>query len=250
MIKLPYQKKLNIPLTFPTPLSYSRDYNAIETLLYTIFNYFYTESVESKNIHNPRRCDNELLPMLADYYRYSYTDVENIELEREIIATVPELHHNKGCKVGIDNALELSKVNKSSEIKLPWFYNKENNVIIVILFKNVKCYKLKELLRLVVPLGTKVIYKSGVLVQSEEEIKLHSWTEYNSGLLDDNKQHYVQKNNFWSTIWDEDKQQYSTYVDTQWELSNPNNKDPQGKGEDGATRVGNSEIASNSRKDS
>lgn len=245
MIRMPYQKQLKVPVTFPAVLSKSRDYNSIEILLYTIFNYFYTQSVESKNIHNPYRCSAELLPMLADYYRYSYTDVENIELERDIIATVPNLHHYKGTKVGIDNALELSKVDKTNYIKIPWFYTRETNIVTVILAKDMKVYKLLELLKLVLPLGTKVSIKPGFFVEAIEEIQMHSWTQINYGPLDPDKQYYIEPNNFWLTKWDEETQKYSTYVDTQWALGDPNNHDPHGLGQDGATRIGGAEVAGN-----
>lgn len=240
MIRMPYQKQLKVPVTFPAVLSKSRDYNLVEYLLYSIFNFFYTESVESKNVHNPHRCNAELLPMLADFYRYSYTDVKDVSLERDIIATVSELHHNKGCVVGIDNALELSKVDKTSEIKIPWFYQREQNLITVVLSKDVKTYKMLELLKLVIPLGTKVVIKPGYFVQAAEEVQMHSWTEYHVGPLDPKKQYYVVKNNYWHTVWDAEKQLYHTYVDEQWAMSNP-----ELDFEEASTRIGNAEIASN-----
>lgn len=245
MIRMPYQKQLKLPITFPAVLSKSRDYNAIEVLLYTIFYYFYTESVESKNLHNPQRCRAELLPMLADMYRYQYTDVDNIDLEREIMATVPELHHNKGCVTGIDNALALCKVDKTAEFRIPWFYLREDNTIIIIMSKEMKTYKMMELLKLVVPLGTKIIIKPGYFVNAKEEIKMHSWTAINAGPLQPEKQYYVQPNNFWKSEWNELEQCYTLYVDEQWALSDPTNKDPQGLGEDGATRISMSEVAGN-----
>lgn len=247
MIRMPYDigKGLKLPITFPTPLSKSRDYNSIEILLYTIFYYFYTESYESKNIHNPHRCKEDMLPMLADLYRYSYTDVKNVELERDIIATVPELHHNKGTVIGIDNALELSKVDKTSEIKIPWFYQRETNTIIVVISKNVKIYKIRELLKLVVPIGTKIVLKPGYFVQAAEEVQMHSWTQINYGPLDPDKQYYVQPNNYWHTSWDPEKQLYHTYIDEQWALGNPNEHNPQGSNMDGATRVGGTEFQGN-----
>lgn len=242
MIRIPYQKQLKIPVTFPAVLSKSRDYNAIEILMYTIYYYFYNESVESKNVHNPHRVRNDLLPMLADFYRYQFTDVENINLERDIIATVPELHHNKGTVTGIDNALELSKVDKSNEIRIPWFYEKDTNIITVILDKSTKVYKIRELLKLVVPLGTKVIIKPGYFIQAHDEIQMHSWTQINVGPIDPSKQWYVQPNNYWHCVWDPDQQLYHTYVDEQWALGNPNNHDPHGIGLCGATRVGGTEV--------
>lgn len=242
MIRMPYQKQLKVPITFPAVMSKSRDYNAIEYLLQTIFNYFYDESVESKNIHNPHRTKVELLPMLADYYRYQYTDVENVELERDIIATVPELHHNKGTVQGIDNALELSKVDKESEIRIPWFYQRETNTITVVLGKGIKVYKIRELLLLVVPLGTKVIIKPGYFIHASEEVQMHSWVEINVGPIDADKQWYVQPNNVWRTSWDPVKQLYHTYVDSQWAGGDPTNHNPHGLGIDGFTRVGGAEV--------
>lgn len=240
MLRMPYKKQLELPITFPNVLSKSRDYNMIEILLYTIFYYFYTQSKESRNIHNPHRCNADLLPMLADYYRYQLTDVESLELERDIMATVPQLHHYKGCVTGIDNALELSKVDKTSEIKIPWFYDKDSNQITVVLSKNVKTYKLQELLKLVVPIGTKIAIKPGYFVQASDEIKMHSWTEINFGLLDPNKQYYVVPNNYWHTSWDPEKQLYHTYVDEQWAMSNP-----EYTYDKASTRIGNAEVASN-----
>lgn len=233
MIRIPGQK-LNTPMTFPAVMSKSRDWNAIEVLFVTIFNYFYTLSVESRNVHNPKRCRVELLPMLADYYRYSYTDVKDIELERDIIATVPELHHNKGTVIGINNALALSKIDKSNSLAIPWFYTKETNTITVIIFDGLKTYKILELLALVVPLGTKIIFKPGFSVKASEEIDMHSWTEVNFGPLEPDKQWYVTPNNTWSTVWDPEKQLYHTYVDEQAHLN--------------ASRVGNVEVANNDTK--
>ena len=244
MLRMPYSKSLKLPLTFPTPLSKSRDYNAIEYLLFTIFYYFYTESTESRNIHNPHRCNIDLLPMLADYYRYELGEARSIELEREIIATVPELHHNKGCVIGINNALELSKVDKTSDIRIPWFYQKDENIITVILSRDTKIYKMQELLKLVVPIGTKVIIKPGYFIQASEEVKLHSWTNIAYGDLDPNKQYCITPNNYWHTVWDPEKQMYSSYVDEQWALSNPENTF-----DVASTRIGNTEIASNNVKD-
>lgn len=240
MIRMPYQKQLKVPVTFPAILSKSRDYNMIEYLLFAVFNFFYTKSVESKNIHNPDRCDEDLLPLLADFYRYSYTDVGNISLEREILGTIPELHHNKGTVIGIDNALELSKVDKTSEIHIPWFYDRDRNVVTIILSKDVKTYKMLELLKLVIPLGTKTTVKPGYFIQSHEEIKMHSWTEINVGDLDPKKQYYVVKNNYWHTTWDPEKQLYHTYIDEQYALSNPEREF-----NEASTRLGNAEVASN-----
>lgn len=255
MIKLPGQK-LNTPVTFPVVLSRSRDYNAVEVLLQTVFNYFYTLSKESKNIHNPRRCKVELLPLLADYYRYQYTDVKDVSLEREIIATVPELHHNKGTNTGINNALALSKVDKTDQVVIPWFYSKENNTITVIILVGIETYKLMDLLKLVVPLGTRVITIPGKFIKASEEVKMHSWTEVHFGALDPDKQWYVTKNNTWHTVWDETKQLYHTYVDYQRNIGDNDMKinviDPAtgdvvtGTSENTAgTRVGNIEIAKN-----
>lgn len=240
MLRMPYQKQLKVPVTFPAVLSKSRDYRAIEYLLYTLFYFFYTESVESKNVHNPYRCKADLLPMLADFYRYSYTDVKDVQMERDIIATVPQLHHYKGTKTGIENALELSKIDKTNEIKIPWFYQRETNIITVILSKDVKVYKILELLKLVVPIGTKVIIKPGYFVQSSEEIQMHSWTEYHVGPLDPKKQYYVVKNNYWHTVWDPEKQLYHTYVDEQYAMSNP-----ELNFEEASTRIGDAEVAGN-----
>ena len=159
---MPYQKQLKLPITFPAVLSKS-DYRSVEYLLYTIFYYFYTESLESKNLHNPQRCKADLLP------RYQYTDVKNIGLEREIISTVSELHHNKGTVIGIDNALALCKIDKTADFRIPWFYLKEDNTIIIIMSKEMKTYKMMELLKLVVPLGTKIILKPGYFVHAKED---------------------------------------------------------------------------------
>ena len=66
MIRIPGQK-LNTPLTFPAVLSKSRDYDFIEILLASIINFFYVQAEESKKLHNPHRCEEDLLPILADY---------------------------------------------------------------------------------------------------------------------------------------------------------------------------------------
>lgn len=228
MIRLPGQDKLKVPVTFPAVMSKSRDYNAIEILLQSVFNYFYTESVESKNIHNPYRCKADLLPMLADYARYSYTDVKDVDKEREIIATVSELHHNKGTSTGINNALALSIVDKTTGITIPWFYDRQTNIITIILFEKLETYKMMELLTLVVPLGVKVICKPGFLVKSSEELKVYSWIEINFGYLDPDKQWYISPNNTFKVEWDEEKQLYHTYIDEQYKHD--------------ATRIGNIEI--------
>ena len=244
MLRVPGQD-VYTPITFPAVLSKSRDYDAIELLFVTIFNYFYVLSYESKNVHNPKRCKTELLPLLAEYYRYQYTDVKDISMEREIIGTIPELHHNKGTTTGIENALALSKIDKTDSTTIPWFYTRETNTVTVIVFNGLETYKMYDLLKLVVPLGTKIILEPGFFVHSSEEIKMHSWTEINHGPLSPDKQYYVQPNNFWHTTWDPNEQLYHTYVDTQRELGNPNNNDPQGLGKNGATRVGGTEIAGN-----
>lgn len=245
MIRMPYQKRLKVPITFPAVMSKSRDYDAVELLLQSVFNMFYTESVESRNIHNPYRCDADLLPLLADFYRYSYTDVMDVDKEREIIATIPNLHHNKGTSTGIDNALALSLVDKTSGITIPWFYDRNTNIVTVIVFSGMETYKMLELLKLVIPLGTRVICKPGFLVKSSEEIKLHSWIRIEFGPLDPYKQYYVSPNNYWRVEWDPEKELYHTYVDAGAELSNPNNKDPQNIGINGATRYGSIEVAGN-----
>ena len=245
MLRIPGEKRLKVPRTFPAVLSKSRDWDAIEMLVATLFNYFYTLSVESRNVHNPQRCFANVLPLLADFYRYEYTNVKNINMEREIMGSIPSLHHNKGCVIGIDNALALSKIDKTDGIQIPWFYIKEENTVTVIVFDGLQTYKMFELLQLVVPLGVKTVFKPGFFIKASEEIKLHSWTEINVGPLDPEKQHYVAPNNVWYTKWDPEKQLYHTYVDTQRELGNPNNKDPQNIGKDGAARIGGVEVAGN-----
>lgn len=230
MIRIP-GLKFDTPVTFPAVLSKSRDYNAVEYLFQTIFNYFYVLSKESRNIHNPRRCRAEILPLLADYYRYEYTDVKDVNMEREIIATVPYLHHNKGTTVGINNALSLSKTDKINAVSIPWFYDEETNTITVIIFEGLETYKMYELLQLVIPLGTKVIFKPGISIRASEEVRMHSWTEVNFGTLDPDKQWYVTKNNVWKTEWNPEDQLYHTYVDEQYKLD--------------AARTGNIEVASN-----
>lgn len=257
MIRFPGNQN-KTPVTFPAVMSKSRDWNMVENLLTVVFNYFYILSSEIRNCHNPKRCDVNLLPLLAEYYRYQYTDVESVALEREIIGSVPVLHHEKGTVTGIENALALSKVNKTDDITIPWFYVKETNQVIVILFDGLKTYKLRELLSLVVPLGTRIVMKPGHSIKASEEVKMHSWTEINCGELDYNKQYYVQPNNYWHVVWDEDKELYHTYIDAQWALGNPNNKTPHAQytnpitkesiTDDGASRVGGMEIASNDTK--
>lgn len=228
MLRIPGQK-LNTPCTFPAVMSKSRDYNLIEILFQTLANYFYILSYESKNIHNPKRCPTSFLPLLADYYRYQYTDVENIELERQIISAIPELHHNKGTVKGIENALALSKVDKDKYNTIPWFYDKSTNTVTVIITKGMKTYKMYELLKLVLPLGTKLVFQPGFSFKSSEELKMHSWTEVNVGLLDPDKQWYVTKNNTWKTEWDPEEKLYHTYVDEQAHYD--------------VSRVGNIEVA-------
>lgn len=217
MLRIPGQE-LHTPLTFPAVLSKSRDYNAFEILLASIFNFFYIEAVESKNCHNPKRCPVQLLPMLADYYRYEYTDVQDVDMERQIIGMIPNLHHEKGLAVGIDNALMLSKIDKTDSISIPWFYTPETNTVTVIVFNGLQTYKMYELLKLVIPLGTKVIFKPGVSIKASEEVQLHSWTEINFGYLDPDKQWCVTENNKFMTKWNPEDQLYHTYVDTQAHL--------------------------------
>ena len=131
MLRVPGYNKLTVPITFPIPLTKSRDYNAINLLFVTIFNYFYVLAKESKNIHNPKRCNVNLLPLLAQFYRYEYTDVKNVAFEREIIGTVPNLHHWKGTETGVNNALALSKIDKTDGMSIPWFYDPESNIVVV-----------------------------------------------------------------------------------------------------------------------
>lgn len=233
MIRIPGQE-LNTPMTFPAVLSKSRDYNAIELLFVTLFNYFYTLSVESKNVHNPKRCSAQLLPLLADYFRYEYTNVESIDAEREIIGTVSELHHNKGTATGVNNALALSKVDKTDGVSIPWFYDEETNQVTVIVFDGLKTYKMLELLALVIPLGTKLVLKPGHSIKASEEVQFHSWVEVNFGPLDPTKQWYVTENNKWKTVWDPNDQLYHTYVDEQAHLD--------------ASRTGNIEVADTHEK--
>lgn len=246
MIRFPGNKN-KTPVSFPAVLSKSRDYNAIENLLTSVFNYFYTLSVESKNIHNPKRCEADLLPLLAQYYRYEYTNVKDVSMEREIISMVPELHHNKGTVIGINNALSLSKIDKTDGVSIPWFYDKTTNIITVIVFNGLETYKMMELLALVVPLGTKIISKPGTLIKSSEEIKMHSWTEINYGPIEPNKQWYVTPNNVWKTVWDPEKELYHTYVDYQRNIGNDDMKLNTGdiSNNTAGTRVGNTEIAGN-----
>lgn len=231
MIRVPGYDQLNVPITFPAVLSKSRDYNAIELLFTSIFNYFYILSKESKNVHNPKRCRAELLPLLAQYYRYEYTNVEDVAMEREIIGSVPELHHNKGIATGINNALALCKVDKTDEVTIPWFYDRETNIVTVIIFDGLKTYKMFELLQLVIPLGTKIVFKPGYSVRASEEVQFHSWIEINYGELDPDKQWYVSPNNTFKTVWDPEKQLYHTYIDEQYKLD--------------AARTGNIEVAHN-----
>lgn len=249
MIRIPGQSKTT-PVTFPAVLSKSRDYNAIEYLFVTIFNYFYTLSVESRNIHNPLRCDAELLPLLAEFYRYEYTDVESVAMEREILSAVPNLHHNKGTVVGIDNALALSKIDKTNNMQIPWFYDKENNLITVVIFDNLKTYKIEKLLALVIPLGTKVVLEPGHSVKSSEEVQMHSWVEVNFGEISPEKAWYVTPNNTWKTVWDPETELYHTYVDYSRNIGNDNMKLATGEISNGTagTRVGNTEIAKNETK--
>lgn len=214
MLRLPGQK-LNTSCTFPAVMSKSRDYNLIEILLQNLANYFYVLSYESKNIHNPKRCNASLLSLLSDYYRYQYTDVKDIKMERKIIPVIPELHHNKGTTKGIENALALSKVDNDRYDTIPWFYDRKTNIVTIIVKQGLKTYKMYELLKLVLPLGTKVIFKPGFSFKSSEEIKLHSWVEVNFGDLDPDKQWYVTENNVWKTEWDPDEKLYHTYVDEQ-----------------------------------
>lgn len=225
MIRIP-GNKLNTPTTFPSVMSKSRDYNSIDILFQTLFSYFYTRSLESKNVHNPLRCDVNLLPMLADYFRYEYTDTQNIELERQIIAAVPYLHHYKGTATGIQNALNLSKVDKSTSVNVPWYYNNDNTIT-VLLYDNVETYKLMKLLKLVLPLGTKVIFRVGFGINASEEIQLATSAEINPYGVEDNQ------NKVWNVTPNEtgkdiNADTYSEYVSEQVHLD--------------ATRIGNTEV--------
>lgn len=226
MIRMPYQRDgLKTPITLPAVMSKSRDYNMIEYLMHQVFDFFYDESVESKNVHNPYRCDTKLLPLLADFYRYSYSTVDyttdailNNDMEREIISSVPYLHHNKGSSTGIDNALALSIINKADGVVIPWFYDKPKNLVTVIILDGVETYKMMELLKLVIPIGTRVTCKPGFLIKSSEEVQIHSWVEIKNPYLDPDKQWYVQPNNTWMADWDRENQLWHVFVQERADL--------------------------------
>lgn len=244
MLKVPGYDRLTVPITFPIPLTKSRDYNAINLLFVTIFNYFYVLAKESKNIHNPKRCNANLLPLLAQFYRYEYTDVKDVAFEREIIGTVPNLHHWKGTETGVNNALALSKVDKTDGVTIPWFYDPENNIVVVIVFDGMETYKMLELLALVIPLGTKIALRPGHSIKASEEVKFHSWVEINFHTIDPKTAWYITPNNYWKVEWDPEKELYHTYVDYSAHIGT-DGLDPNVPDGTAGTRIGNTEIAGN-----
>lgn len=165
----------------PYAYSSSREYQVFLKLLDLVINASKSEVDNFVDLINPDKCPNHMLPLLASYVGYEYDYNESYDANRIIIKHYNSLIRNRGSAIGISLAVALSitATGKFDDISLVTLfrvgYNREINKINIYLYFPDYISKIKDLIEVVRPAGTRYEIIPAESVSTIEQIQIHDY---------------------------------------------------------------------------
>lgn len=160
----------------------SRDYKALLTLLDVITNLSKYEIDNIQDLYDPMKCNQNVLPYLAEMIGYNYNIKDSTSENRIIINNFSKLIHYRGSELGIKlaAALSLNSVGKKDEIAdlefLEVIYNRENALIQIIYPR--ENTKVRNLIDYVRPVGMAVVLLGATQQNNAERIGISTDVDY------------------------------------------------------------------------
>lgn len=200
----------------PTEFKKSRDYQLFLILINIILGNIKADTEDLTHLFNVSRCPDSSLPFLGDYKGWEWDDKDPVENERKIIGAIPELLHNRGSNIGINNAISVasSLIGSDHFIQFYWSYDREENVITVYLYNGIHLPKIHDLIEVVRPFGTKVVYEIASIVKNNNAIEFRSFAYPSIRDIDPLLDYLVSPNNNpdISIVWDPTEELYEDFV--------------------------------------
>lgn len=165
----------------PEAYQESRDYQVLLKLLDLVIVAAKSDSDNFINLINPDKCPDNMLPYLASYVGYKYDYNESYSANRIIIKYYNQLIRNRGNKVGILLActLAINAIGEKDDIELLSSfrveYEKETNTVNIFVYYKNYLRKMRELLEIVRPIGTKIRLIPADAISTVDKINIHDY---------------------------------------------------------------------------
>lgn len=180
----------------PYAYSKSREYQVFCKLLDLVINASKSEVDNFVDLINPDKCPNHMLPLLASYVGYEYDYNESYDANRIIIKHYNNLIRNRGSAIGISLAvaLAITATGKFDDINLVSLfrveYDRKLNKINIYLYFPDYISKVKDLIEVVRPAGTRYEIIPAEAISTNEQIQIHSY------ITTENMEDYIGSNRY------------------------------------------------------
>lgn len=160
----------------------SRDYKALLTILDVVSNISKYEIDTLSDLYDPMKCDERVLPYLAEMIGYHYNIKDSVQENRVIINNFSKLLHYKGSELGIKlaAALSLNSVGNSDEIAdlkfLEVIYDRKHGLIYIVYPKTNT--KVRNLIDYVRPVGMAAMLYAAAEQTNRDKIAITTDVEY------------------------------------------------------------------------
>ena len=174
----------------PYAYSKSREYQVFCKLLDLVINASKSEVDNFINLINPDKCPDHMLPLLASYVGYEYDYNEKYTANRVIIKHFNNLIRNRGNQIGIGLAIALAitATGAFDDIDLVSLfrisYDRETNTINIYLYYDRYLSKVKDLIEVVRPAGTRIKIVPAESISTIDQIAIGDY------ITDENKEKY------------------------------------------------------------
>lgn len=200
----------------PTEFKKSRDYQLFLVLINIVLGNVKSDTDDVAHLFNINTCPDSILPLLADFKGWEFDEKDPIENERKIIGAISELLHNRGSIVGINNAVNVASSLIKSEyfIQFYWNYDRDENKITVYLYEDIHLPKIRDLIEIVRPFGSKVVYEIASIVKSNNTVEFRSFAYPSIRDIDPLLDYMVAPSNNpdISIVWDPTEELYEDFV--------------------------------------
>ena len=165
----------------PYAYSSSREYQVLLKLLDLVINASKSEVDNFVSLINPDKCPNHMLPLLASYVGYEYDYNESYDANRIIIKHYNNLIRNRGSSIGISLAvaLAITATGQFDDINLVSLfrvdYDRNLNKINIYLYFPDYISKVKDLIEVVRPAGTRYEIIPAELISTNDQIQIHDY---------------------------------------------------------------------------
>lgn len=159
----------------------SRDYQVLLKLLDLVVVASKADSDNFINLINPDKCPDKMLPYLASYVGYNYDYNETYDANRVIIKYFNQLIRNRGNRVGILLActLAINAIGEKHDVELLSSfrveYEKETNTVNIFVYYKNYLRKMRELLEVVRPIGTRIRLIPADAINTVDKINIHDY---------------------------------------------------------------------------